>query len=375
MGVWDFLTADYQTRQARTRALNQGLLGLFNGITPGLGDRVSSANALINPIDQMGEAGGNTVVAFDSTRPRHERMQAGLNAGIGTITAAAPAIGAAAIGAPARRGILETVANVTGPVDDAATRFLADESGSVPIGRGTLPTPRNDAEAMARDILEMRAAGRASEVTDDMMAAADPQYMFNHTPLPMDAASRAARATDAGFTTGRDRQDVMRELRKLDNPQLVHYTNQDFNEFRIPERENRQAIWATPDPNANLATKDNWRSFDEEGVNGIPIMARMSQRVSPFEFRMDGDPMTPGFPRNVTLADVAKANSVGADYAEAGLEYAIFDPRNIRSRFARFDPEFRHLANLSAGLGGVGLLGYIGDQQQDNGPAYLPRAY
>jgi len=350
-------------------------MGFFDGIAPGTGARLASANALLNPIDQMGEAGGNTVVAFDSTRPRHERMQAGLNAGIGTITAAAPAIGAAAIGAPARRGILETVANVTGPVDDAATRFLADESGSVPIGRGTLPTPRNDAEAMARDILEMRAAGRASEVTDDMMAAADPQYMFNHTPLPMDAASRAARATDAGFTTGRDRQDVMRELRKLDNPQLVHYTNQDFNEFRIPERENRQAIWATPDPNANLATKDNWRSFDEEGVNGIPIMARMSQRVSPFEFRMDGDPMTPGFPRNVTLADVAKANSVGADYAEAGLEYAIFDPRNIRSRFARFDPEFRHLANLSAGLGGVGLLGYIGDQQQDNGPAYLPRAY
>jgi hypothetical protein len=27
---------------------------------------------------------------------------------------------------------------------------------------------------------------------------------------------------------------------------------------------------------------------------------------------------------------------------------AIFDPTNIRSRFARFDPEFSHLANLNA---------------------------
>ena len=216
------------------------------------------------------------------------------------------------------------------------------------LGTMAAAEPRNTAERIARDILDMRAAGRAGEVTDDMMAQADPQYMFANTPLPMDEASRLARAGEAGFTTGRDRQDVMRELRGLDNPQLVHYTNQDFNEFRIPERENRQAIWATPDPNANLATKDNWRSFDEEGVNGIPIMARMSQRVSPYQFRMAGDPMTPGFPRNVTAEDVAKANSVGADYAEAGLEYAILDPTNIRSRFARFDPEFSHLSNLNA---------------------------
>jgi hypothetical protein len=58
--------------------------------------------------------------------------------------------------------------------------------------------------------------------------------------------------------------------------------------------------------------------------------------------------MTPAFPRNVTAEDVAKANSVGADYAETGLEYAIFDPRNIRSQFARFDPRLSHLSNLTA---------------------------
>jgi hypothetical protein len=46
--------------------------------------------------------------------------------------------------------------------------------------------PRNAAEQMARGILDMRAAGRAGEVTDEMMAQADPQYMFANTPLPMD---------------------------------------------------------------------------------------------------------------------------------------------------------------------------------------------
>ena len=38
-------------------------------------------------------------------------------------------------------------------------------------------------------------------------------------------------------------------------------------------------------------------------------------------------------------------------------EYVTFNPANIRSRFARFDPEFKHLRNLSAGVGGMGLLG------------------
>lgn len=231
----------------------------------------------------------------------------------------------------------------------------------------SLPAPRNEAEAMAKQVLEMRAAGNADDVTEEMMAAADDTYMYFNTPLPMDEASRMARAQEMGFTTGRDRQDVMRELRGLDNPQLVHYTNQDFSEFRIPERQNRQAIWATPDPSANLATKDNFQDFSDEGVVGIPVMGRMTQRVSPYEFRMAGDPMTPGFPRNVTAEDVAKANSVGADYAEAGLEYAIFDPRNIRSRFARFDPAFAHLRNLSAGFGGLGLLGLAANNQPAQG--------
>jgi hypothetical protein len=245
-----------------------------------------------------------------------------------------------------------------------------------------MPDPDNDRFApsdivMAQRILDMRAAGRASEVTDEMMAQADPQYMFANTPLPMDEAARAARAEAAGFTTGRDRQDVMRELRGLDNPQLVHYTSQDFDEFRIPERENRKAIWATPDPSVNLATKDNLQDFSDEGAVGIPVMGRMTKRVSPYEFRMAGGPMTAGFPRNVTLEDVAKANSVGADYADAGLEYAIFNPANIRSRFARFDPEFAHLANLNAAnastVGGLLAQSGVSDKQAEKIETYLKK--
>lgn len=121
MGLLDFLTADYATRQGRTRRLREGmegLLGYYLGPT-GIPDRLSSANALLNPIGQIGEAGANTVVAFDPTRSRQDRMQAALNAGLGTVTAAAPAIGGAIAGQPARRALMETITGASGQADVA----------------------------------------------------------------------------------------------------------------------------------------------------------------------------------------------------------------------------------------------------------------
>ena len=194
------------------------------------------------------------------------------------------------------------------------------------------------------------------------MAAADDMYLAKNYDLPLDEASRMARAKEMGYTTGRNRQDPIAEIKKQENKHLVHYAPSDFDQFKIPSKQNRQAVWATPDPQYNFATKDNLASFSQEGAVGIPIKARMTERVSPYQFRMAGDPMTPGFPSNVTAEDVAKAKSVDANYAEQGLEYAIFDPANIRSKFARFDPRLAHLRNLSAGVGGMGML--LGMPQQ-----------
>jgi GNAT superfamily N-acetyltransferase len=69
----------------------------------------------------------------------------------------------------------------------------ASESGGL-LGAGL-----SEAQRQARDILDMRAAGNARSVTDDMMARADDQYMFDNTPLPMDEASRLARAQAGGL--------------------------------------------------------------------------------------------------------------------------------------------------------------------------------
>ena len=66
------------------------------------------------------------------------------------------------------------------------------------LGRkfGVLPEARNEAEEVARRILELRQAGRSDEVTEKMMSAADDPYMNENTPLPMDRASREARADE-----------------------------------------------------------------------------------------------------------------------------------------------------------------------------------
>jgi hypothetical protein len=50
---------------------------------------------------------------------------------------------------------------------------------------------------------------------------------------------------------------------------------------------------------------------------------------------------------------------------EAGSSIVASPEMPVRSRFARFDPRLSHLRNLSAGLGGMGLLGYIGAQQDE----------
>jgi len=396
MGVWDFLTADYQTRQARTRALNQGLLGLFNGITPGLGDRVSSANALINPIDQMGEAGANTVVAFDPSYPDAVRRQAAINAGIGTVTAAAPAFGAAAIGAPARRGIMETLANITGPADDAGRRFLADESGSVPLGRIDPVTQRGD------EVIDLLSSGRAAEVTDEMLDMGDPvlnarldQYLFNNYDLPMDHASRMARGDGKGFDadlyTGshRDIRGVNRFDGEAEGGAGVLYSSDEArvaNTYATPRfaRDEggqvlplrgrvggyREAGYTNPFPVAGTEAEiGDWlRGLDAYNSR----MAQDGVKSAVFEQRINAarNSGEPGVVFRQTVDDrIDSMMSMPSDV------HVTLDPTSLRSRFARFDPRLSHLRNLSAGLGGVGLLGYIGDQQQDNGPGYLPRAY
>lgn len=221
-------------------------------------------------------------------------------------------------------------------------------------GAIALPAARNEAERMARQILEMRAAGRAGEVTDAMMAQADPQYMFNNTPLPMDEASRMARAGEMGF-------DANAEKYHGTAPSIYsdEQFSPDFTSFN-PSRKGQlgAGIYVSPDvrlPNKFARAGDVNRSdFDPNtaiprGGSIIPAYTRNPNPASLSEMRnvqygLDNVSGYIDLSRRGTEGLIDKGFTGVVD----GMEENVFNPNDIRSRFARFDPEFSHLANLNA---------------------------
>jgi hypothetical protein len=227
----------------------------------------------------------------------------------------------------------------------------------------------SEAQRQARDILDMRAAGNARSVTDDMMARADDQYMFDNTPLPMDEASRLARADAGGF--GGD---------------LYHGTADEYgiNSFdvskagSVSQQPNERAIFATDSPDAaswfaNYADPDGELTTYGGATMGtvMPVMRRGDYQTLDFRGQPYGNSR---MERGLESARRAGADGVSVRGMRENLDgfnpiinqEAIFDPTNIRSRFARFDPEFSHLSNLSAANASptAGLLA-SGAQEQD----------
>jgi hypothetical protein len=260
----------------------------------------------------------------------------------------------------------------------------------------SLPPARNEAEAMAKRILDMRASGNAADVTDEMMAASDPQYMFFNTPLPMDYESRMKRAIQAGF-------DVNDEMYRGDAPMQSFKTG----------RGQRDQIGVTMSSRPDVAAS----YIPAKGEGGIyPLMSRgkndaviegVGQNwnvINPdaiVEFQRDTSELSDYIPDNYfepydVMAGTAFTNTndvsrmfqgYGADRVRfndivdrgGSAKYygpessmpsdvmMVANPSNVRSRFALFDPEFAHLKNISAsvGLPISGILGYLGMSEDD----------
>jgi hypothetical protein len=287
---------------------------------------------------------------------------------------------------------------------------------------GLLTTAASEAQDMAKRILELRAEGRASEVTDEMMAQADPQYMFANTPLPMDEASRMARAEAAGFEggllhgTGADIVGVDKD--KLGQKQDLLGTG--FYSTTSPKRSERYVPKET-DPlteervfseggNVIPLLARNTAQFDLTKPTGIPNAVKIGKAFegSDFdvEYRGEGDQVfiksktdpqmsvyidsyQDGIATLQKLKDVFGRNNVTNILEEAGfsglkaeegfgnITNLNYEPTDVRSRFARFDPEFAHLSNLSAAnaspLGGLLAQSGVSDKQAERIEEYLRR--
>lgn len=209
-------------------------------------------------------------------------------------------------------------------------------------------------EGKAQSILDMLAEGRAGEVTDEMLDLGDPtlnarlnEYLFNNYDLPMDEASRMARAREMGLVDDQ-----------------YHATPYDFSSFEPSQTGLSGRGVYTGDsaddviPYAKVESSENLRV--------IPLKTPSDEtyaRKIDWQNTVDADQE---FPWNATVDETvagfkrASDHMLGQGYSgvhsQAG-ERVTFDPSNIRSRFARFDPRLSHLRNLSAGAAGLGILG------------------
>ena len=243
---------------------------------------------------------------------------------------------------------------------------------------------------IAKEILNLRAQGRANEVTNEMMDAADPQYMFDNTPLPMDEASRLSRANSASASTD-----------------MYHMTDKDFNAFANPSRFGMQGkgVYVAKNPPSDMDVPNGLGDLINkkdglfsEGTNLMPLrftgesFDESIQRLDPFSdegtavlkrfglkpnktyskikgaeegrdiseqlydlasrqaTKKHGNQRTPEWVEELKSSlnsRLKKAGFTATEDSYTGYQMA-FDPKNVRSKFARFDPEFSNLKNLSA---------------------------
>lgn len=239
------------------------------------------------------------------------------------------------------------------------------------------------AQQQAQEVLDLIGQGRASEVTDDMMAAADDMYLAQNYDLPLDEASRMQRAREMGF-----------------NEDALHgtLTGVDFQGFRGPRQSGRwKESYFAPNTKDGAKLTQQFSSGDQGRVfpvmikgddvldtgRSLPERERFLDILDDNNLRADWEmghngggfrpSGRPGWGNSSAIEAVGRESPAGMrlherDWVEST---AVFDPTQVRSRFARFDPRLSHLRNLSAGVGGVGLLSALTPQEEEEMRRYL----
>jgi hypothetical protein len=298
----------------------------------------------------------------------------GLNfEGLGGLLGAGQAVGRA-IDAPgaAYQGLIPRGDMAGEALNVAGMAMGAGGAATAPGGALRMGLAReglSEAQRQARDILNMRAAGRAGDVTDDMMARADPQYMYDNTPLPMDEASRLARADAAGFNRdvfhGGDGRGFDRNFSDNSTPYFAYEgdTASDYAADRGGADSQVGRVFVRAEnraqPDDVFSAYESVSGMDRQFFDGDPSWMPMNDTYSDYVSQIEDSLRKDGFD-SVYFPDDSTPIS-----GEEVSSIAMLSPAtNIRSRFARFDPEFSHLSNLSAANASpAGLLAMQPEQE------------
>ena len=187
--------------------------------------------------------------------------------------------------------------------------------------------------------------------------------------LPMDEASRMARAKKMGF-----------------DPETTYYhgTKADISEFQKSKRPLDAVYLAETPETANIYAADRAYGASTGGNNVIPVNTSVKKtwdynnykdvdqlineikssggrQYYPEDFSHGGE-LGKGNWRLIETPEVVSAlKKLGFDSAkiseDGARNLAVFEPSQIRSKFAAFDPKKKDSGNLSAALAGAAALG------------------
>jgi len=219
----------------------------------------------------------------------------------------------------------------------------------------------SDVSARGDQILNMLKSGRGSEVTDAMLDMGDSvkntqlnQYLAANYDLPMDEASRLARAREMGFNV----DDV-----QYHGTAPSMYSDDDFSPnitAFIPGVKGQLGAGVYVAPDVRKANKFasagevNRGDFDPNkavprGGSVLPVYIRSPNPASYGEMRnaQYGLENVSGF-NDLSMRGTQALSDEGFTGVRTGNEENVFDPNNIRSTNARFDPRLSELENIMA---------------------------
>jgi hypothetical protein len=325
------------------------------------------------------------------------------------------------------RGAIEdtidgAISGVTAPAraargEDMTYGDAFETAGTAQAGGAASPVPEGSvrsmglrssdgfAETPAQIVARLLREDRGQEVTDDLMAQVDPQEMYRlyeagetGVDLPMDEASRVARAREMGFDTDAFHAttadfQAFDPMRRGSATDAGWFGDADYfspsssyaerfvsfpaeNPSVIPARLNRGNVydWRAMETerggmglgnNAGAALETRAR-LESEGFNSVEVSNPIIKTDAPISDEMwsamiAADPSIERFGRENISKSFQGGHSRRSleDYFSSEMldllptqkvidEIATFSPTQVRSRFARFDPRLSHLSNLSA---------------------------
>lgn len=297
-----------------------------------------------------------------------ERAKSVVGALVDGMKAGVTAPGRALAGEPVSYG------EMLGTAGMAVTGSLPMKAPAGSLRSGALRSAGPAGREQADEIMRLLRSGRGAEVTDEMMAAADPAHLSGIYDLPLDEASRMRRAEEMGFRT--------------DMP-LYHGTATDFQAFdparagaNTRSRAAAQAsAWAALDPRV----ADHY-ALDAAGASPTAspqTLALFHRADRPTGLRLDPDDLDHevaatlryAFDDGYDAVMLRNYRAVVPEGQDSTNVLAIQRPEQVRSRFARFDPRLSHLRNLSAGVGAAGLLTGLDPSLEDETRSYLGAIY